>query len=58
PNTIIFGSGRITIAEMAKVGIVINLIGVLVITVVFYFLGTAVLGIDLAGPPAWAVTGG
>ena len=58
PNTIIFGSGRITIAEMAKVGIIINLIGVLVITVVFYFLGTAVLGIDLAGPPAWAVTGG
>jgi sodium-dependent dicarboxylate transporter 2/3/5 len=57
PNTIIFGSGRVTIAEMARVGIVINLIGVLVISVVFYFLGTAVLGIDLAGLPAWAVAG-
>ena len=51
PNTIIFGSGRITIAEMAKVGIFINLVGVLVISVVFFFLGTAVLGIDVAGPP-------
>jgi len=57
PNTIIFGSGRITIAEMARVGIFINLIGVLVISVVFYFLGTAVLGVDLAGLPAWAVAG-
>ncbi len=57
PNAIIFGSGRITIAEMARAGIVINLIGVVVISVVFYFLGTAVLGIDLAGPPAWAVPG-
>ena len=57
PNTIVFGSGRITIAEMARVGIFINLIGVLVISVVFYFLGTTVLDIDLAGPPAWAVAG-
>ena len=58
PNTIIFGSGRITIAEMARVGIAINLIGVLIISVLFFFLGTAVLEIDPASMPTWAVVGG
>jgi len=57
PNAIIFGSGRITIAEMARVGIIVNLVGALVISVVFYFLGAAVLGIDLAALPAWAAAG-
>ncbi len=57
PNAIIFGSGRIKIAEMARVGIAINLIGVLVIGLVFYFLGTAVLGIDTATFPTWAEAG-
>jgi sodium-dependent dicarboxylate transporter 2/3/5 len=57
PNAIIFGSGRIKIAEMARVGVAINLIGVLVIGLVFYFLGAAVLGIDTATFPAWAEAG-
>jgi sodium-dependent dicarboxylate transporter 2/3/5 len=57
PNAIIFGSGRIRIAEMARVGLAINLIGVLVISLVFYFLGTAVLGIDTAIFPTWAEVG-
>jgi sodium-dependent dicarboxylate transporter 2/3/5 len=57
PNAIIFGSGRIKIAEMARVGLAINLIGVLVISLVFYFLGTAVLGIDPATFPVWAASG-
>jgi sodium-dependent dicarboxylate transporter 2/3/5 len=58
PNTIIFGSGRITIAEMARVGIAINLIGVAVISLLFFFLGTAVLEIDPASVPTWAVPSG
>ncbi len=57
PNAIIFGSGRIRIAEMARVGLAINLIGVLVISLLFYFLGTAVLGIDTAALPPWAESG-
>jgi len=32
PNAIVFGSGRITVAEMAREGFVVNLIGVVVIT--------------------------
>jgi sodium-dependent dicarboxylate transporter 2/3/5 len=57
PNAIIFGSGRIRIAEMAKVGLAINLIGIIVISLVFLFLGTAALGIDTASFPTWAESG-
>jgi sodium-dependent dicarboxylate transporter 2/3/5 len=54
PNAIVFGSGRIKIAEMARVGIAINIIGVIVITVMFYFIGTAVFNIDPGVFPEWA----
>ena len=40
PNAVIFGSGQLTIRQMAREGIVLNLIGVVVITsVVYFFLG-------------------
>jgi sodium-dependent dicarboxylate transporter 2/3/5 len=54
PNAIVFGSGRIRIIEMAKVGIFINIIGVLVIGLFFYTLGTAVFSIDTSVFPDWA----
>jgi sodium-dependent dicarboxylate transporter 2/3/5 len=54
PNAIVFGSGRIKIAEMAKVGIFINLIGIVVITGLFYLIGTAIFSIDPGVFPEWA----
>ena len=54
PNAIVFGSGRIKIAEMAKVGVFINLIGVVIITAIFFILGTAVFSIDPGVFPEWA----
>jgi sodium-dependent dicarboxylate transporter 2/3/5 len=54
PNAIIFGSGRIRIIEMARVGLVINLIGIAVISLLFLTLGTAVLQIDPGTLPDWA----
>lgn len=44
PNAIIFGSKRIKISEMVKTGLVINFIGAIVITLVFYFFGADILG--------------
>ncbi len=40
PNAIIFGTGRVTVEQMVREGLILNLIGVLVITsVVYYWLG-------------------
>ncbi len=58
PNAIVFGSGRVRIADMARVGLVINLIGAVVITLLFWVLGTAIFGIEAGAIPAWASPGG
>jgi sodium-dependent dicarboxylate transporter 2/3/5 len=54
PNAVVFGSQRVSIADMAKAGLLINFVGTVVITVVFYFLGTRVFGIDPSVFPEWA----
>lgn len=56
PNAIVFGSERVRIPEMARIGFALNLIGALVITVVFMTLGTAVFGIESGMTPDWAAT--
>ncbi len=55
PNAIIFGSGRIKIGEMARAGIFLNLIGVVLISLIFYVVGMFVFSIDLNSFPQWAV---
>jgi solute carrier family 13 (sodium-dependent dicarboxylate transporter), member 2/3/5 len=37
PNAIVFGSGWISISKMAKVGVVVNIIGTIVITLFTVF---------------------
>lgn len=54
PNAIVFGSGRIKIAEMAKAGIFINIIGAIIVTLFFYFITTAIFSIDASVIPEWA----
>jgi sodium-dependent dicarboxylate transporter 2/3/5 len=56
PNAIIFASSRITVADMAKVGVVINLVGIVVITIAFWLLGAAVFGVAPGVVPDWAAT--
>jgi sodium-dependent dicarboxylate transporter 2/3/5 len=55
PNAVVFGSGRVAIGDMLKAGFVINLVGVVIITLMFYFLGTAVFSVDPGVQPNWAV---
>jgi sodium-dependent dicarboxylate transporter 2/3/5 len=54
PNAIVFGSGRVKIGEMVKAGLLINLIGIVVITALFLLLGTVVFGIKAGVLPVWA----
>jgi sodium-dependent dicarboxylate transporter 2/3/5 len=53
PNAIVFGSGRIKIADMAKTGIIINLIGIIMVTLL-YFVGPTIFDIDPNVFPEWA----
>ncbi|MEJ2196316.1 MAG: SLC13 family permease [Ignavibacteriaceae bacterium] len=53
PNTIIFASGRIKIYEMAKTGILLNILGIIVVSTIVYSLG--ILIFDLGTMPPWAI---
>ena len=54
PNAIVFGSDRITVKEMARTGIFLNLIGVVVIATVVFTVGLAIFDIDPSVVPEWA----
>lgn len=51
PNAIIFGTGKIKIIEMVRVGFFINLFSLILIVIVIYLLMPVVWGIDLNGVP-------
>ena len=53
PNAIVFGGGHITVAQMARAGLLINLTGVLLVTLITYFLAVPVFEIVLGEVPAW-----
>ena len=46
-QAIIFGSGRVPIREMVRAGILFNLLGVVIVTAIFYLLANFVFGINL-----------
>ncbi|HIA73330.1 MAG TPA: SLC13/DASS family transporter, partial [Gemmatimonadetes bacterium] len=54
PNAIVFGSERLSVGEMVRIGIFLNLIGVVVITAIVLAVGTTVFGIDPSMVPDWA----
>jgi sodium-dependent dicarboxylate transporter 2/3/5 len=53
PNAIVFSSGFIPMPAMVRAGLLMNLIGVVLVTLVLYLLVIPVFGISLAGLPAW-----
>jgi len=52
PNAIIFGTGKIRIVEMVRVGFLVNLFALLLIVLAVYYLMPIVWGIDLSIVPA------
>jgi solute carrier family 13 (sodium-dependent dicarboxylate transporter), member 2/3/5 len=47
PNAIVFGSGCVTIGDMVRAGLRLNLIAIVLIPLLVYWLGALVLGIKL-----------
>jgi sodium-dependent dicarboxylate transporter 2/3/5 len=52
PNTVIFGSGKVTIPQMAKCGLGLNLLGVIIVTMMIYLIGFSVFQMS-GGVPSW-----
>jgi len=53
PNTVIFGSDRVTVSDMVKCGVWLNLISLFLLTIILYFIIMPWLNFDPA-LPAWA----
>jgi len=53
PNAIVFGSGCVSIPQMAKVGVGLNFIGILVVTTITYLVAIPAFGIVLGTLPVW-----
>lgn len=54
PNAIVFGTQRLRVAEMVKTGIVLNFIGVAIITATVFTVGLGIFDIDPVSLPPWA----
>jgi len=54
PNAIVFGTNRITVSQMAKTGLFLNLMGAIIITLMTYLLGTFVFDMNIGEFPDWA----
>jgi len=55
PNAIVFGSNRITVMQMAKNGLILNIVGAVIITLFTYFWGMEVFNLSFEALPTWAV---
>jgi sodium-dependent dicarboxylate transporter 2/3/5 len=54
PNAIVFGSGWLSIRQMAWAGLLLNLIAVIAVSAAVYFIGGQVFGFADPGLPEWA----
>lgn len=53
PNAIVFSSGYIDIKDMMKAGLILNLIGAVLITLILVYISFPILGIDIYTTPSW-----
>lgn len=55
PNAVVFGTGRLKVADMVKAGLFINIIGIILVVLFVYFWGTQVFQINLEQVPDWVI---
>eukprot|EP01113_Clastostelium_recurvatum_P051032 TRINITY_DN9829_c0_g1_i4.p1 TRINITY_DN9829_c0_g1~~TRINITY_DN9829_c0_g1_i4.p1 ORF type:complete len:658 (+),score=139.78 TRINITY_DN9829_c0_g1_i4:108-2081(+) len=55
PNAIVFASGRVRVVDMIKAGIVVDILGVILITIWTITMGRLAFGIVLGQVPDWAI---
>ncbi len=54
PNAVVFGSGYLRIPDMVKTGFLLNIVGIILVTIAVYFLLPHIWGIDLTTiPDGW-----
>lgn len=54
PNAIVFATRRLSVVQMARAGILLNLVGVIVIALITYFIGPLIFGLPEGVFPDWA----
>lgn len=54
PNAIVFGSNKLRIMQMAKTGLILNILGAVLITLITYYWSTWVFGYSAFEMPVWA----
>ncbi|MCF8381135.1 MAG: SLC13 family permease [Bacteroidales bacterium] len=55
PNAIVFGSKYLHIKDMILPGFILNIVGIILVTLCMYFWGTYIFDIDLSVFPEWAI---
>lgn len=53
PNAIVFGTNKIKVKDMMRTGFILNMLGVIVVSLAMYYWGTYVFDIDLNIFPTW-----
>jgi len=53
PNAIVFSTSRISMSQMARTGLILNLLGAICITLMMYYWGSYVFNIDFSTLPGW-----
>jgi sodium-dependent dicarboxylate transporter 2/3/5 len=54
PNAIIFGTKRLKILDMSRTGLILNFIGIIIVTLATYYFATILFDISFIDFPSWA----
>jgi sodium-dependent dicarboxylate transporter 2/3/5 len=54
PNAIVYGGGYVTVPQMARAGVWLNMLFIVLITIIVYTLVLTAFGVELGAMPDWA----